>query len=141
MRQFVFWTGLSSFLAGLAVQCPPVFEYLRTSEQPGMLLRLFGVMAMFLGAALALCARDLKRRGSIVIWEGILRLGGFAILTGYGVFAKRGTPVALCGILDLIIGAIYLVALPRHLGVPLIDLLLDRPIRARPISNRHPKEL
>lgn len=127
MRQFVFWTGLSSFLAGLAVQFPVVFDSLDTSEQPGMLLRLFGIMAMFLGAVLVLCARDLKQRGSIVIWEGILRLGGFIILTGYGVFGGRGTPVTICGILDLLIGAIYLFALPRHLGVPLVDLLLDRP--------------
>jgi hypothetical protein len=126
LRQFVLWTGLSSFLAGLAVQFPVVFDHLHTSEPPGMLLRLFGVMAMFLGAALALCARDLKSRGSIVIWEGILRIGGFAVLTGYGVFGGRGIVIALCGILDLLIGVIYLFALPRHLGVPLIDLLLDR---------------
>lgn len=104
MRQFVFWTGLSSLVAGAAVQIPAVFDYLRTSERPGMLLRLFGAMAIFLGIMLAICSRDLKRRGSIVIWEGILRVCGFGILTGYWLFGGRGKMSAIFGVCDLIVG-------------------------------------
>lgn len=40
-----------------------------------MRVQLFGLIVMFLGAMLVLCTQDLKRRGSLVVWDGVLRIG------------------------------------------------------------------
>ena len=56
----------------------------------------------------------------------MLRLGGFSLMAGYGVLGDGGARVVVGGLFDLIVGAIYLVGLPRHLRVSLADLLLDR---------------
>ena len=106
MKNFVLWTGLISLFSGAALQFPGFSGLLMPSEPPGMLLHLFGLMAMFLGIMLLICSRDLERRGSIVIWEGVLRLGGFVVMTGFGVFGGGGISMALGGLFDLAIGAV-----------------------------------
>jgi hypothetical protein len=47
-------------------------------------------------------------------------------MTYFGLFGHAGVQVAMSGLFDLIVGATYLVWLPRHLKVSLVDLLLDR---------------
>jgi hypothetical protein len=126
MKQFIFWTGMLSLLAGAAFQFPALSSRLMPSEQPGMLMHVFGLMAMFQGVMLVFCARDLRNRGNLVAWEGILRGGGFAVMAGYGLFGDAGFLAVATGVFDLLIGIVYLVGLPRHLGIPLSDLLLDR---------------
>ena len=91
-----------------------------------MVTHLFGVIAVLTGVMLVLCSRDLKHRGTLVAWEGVLRLVGFGIMTGYGGLHNGGFPLILAGIFDGLVGVAYLVALPRHLGVSLKRLLLDR---------------
>jgi hypothetical protein len=49
----------------------------------------------------------------------------FLLLAGYGFFGSLGISMALVGIVDLIIGMIYLIGLPRSLGVKNTQLLLD----------------
>jgi len=70
-------------------------------------MHIFGSMAMFLGIMLMLCSRDLATRGTLVMWEGILRIGGFSIMAGYGLFGGVGLS-SVSGVIDLIFGAIYL---------------------------------
>ena len=81
---------------------------------------------MFIGATLIISSRDLARRGPIVAWEGVLRLGGFAAMAGYGIFGGGGLPMILAGLFDLVVGLIYLIGLPRHFSSPLLSILLDR---------------
>jgi hypothetical protein len=126
MKQFVFWTGMLSLVAGVAFQFPTIASRLMPSEQQGMLMHVFGLMAMFLGVMLAFCARDLRNRGNLVAWEGVLRLGGFAVMAGYGLFGGAGLLAVVTGTFDLLIGVVYLVGLPRHLGTTLTSLLLDK---------------
>ena len=94
-------------------------------------MHLFGLMAVFIGIMLMLCSRDLKRRGTLVLWEGLLRVGGFGIMAGYGLLGGAGPSVAATGLFDLAVGMIYLIALPKYLGVGLVDLLLDRSAAAQ----------
>jgi hypothetical protein len=130
MRKFVFWTGIANLLAGAALQFPSVSMKLMPPELTGIVTCLFGVIAVLTGAMLVLCSRDLKRRGTLVAWEGVLRLVGFAIMTGYGVLYHGGFPIALAGLFDGLIGVAYLVALPRYLSLSLTDLLLDRNVES-----------
>jgi hypothetical protein len=126
MRKFVFWTGMASVLVGAALQCPSVSMQFMPSDPTSIAAHLFGALAFCIGAMLVLCSRDLKHRGTLVAWDGVLRLVGFVIMTGYGVLCDGGFQIALLGLLDGLIGVAYLVALPRYLGVSLTDLLLDR---------------
>jgi hypothetical protein len=126
MRRFVFWTGVANVLAGIALQLASVSMKFIPTEATTMVPRLFGAIAFLTGAMLVLCSRDLKGRGTLVAWEGVLRLVGFVAMTGYGVLCHGGFPIALAGLLDGLIGVAYLYALPRHLGVSLASLVLDR---------------
>jgi hypothetical protein len=128
MRQFVFWTGMSSLGVGLGLQVQELAAFLMPSAEPGMLLHVSGLMAVFMGILLILCSRDLKQRGSLVLWEGVLRVSLFAVMGSYGLFGDGGVRLAMAGFGDLIIGVVYFVGLPRHLGASFLDLLLDRRI-------------
>jgi len=68
-------------------------------------------------------------RGSLVAWEGVLRIAGGAALMWYGIERDMGHAVTLAGAGDLLIGVIYLITLPRHLGVGLWTLLRDQAMR------------
>jgi hypothetical protein len=125
MRRFVFWTGASSLGVGLGLQFQGLAAYLMPSAEPGMLLHLSGLMAIFMGILLMLCSRDLKRRGSLVVWEGVLRVSLFVVMGSYGLLGDGGIRLAMAGFGDLTIGVVYLVGLPRHLGISFLDLLLD----------------
>ena len=129
MKQFVFWTGMISVVAGVAFQFPALSAQLLPSESPGMLMHVFGLMALFLGIMLVLSSRDLGSRGPLVAWEGVLRVGGFCAMAGYGLFGGAGMLAVASGVFDLMVGLVYLVGVPRHLGLTLADLLLDRGIR------------
>lgn len=126
MKPCVFWTGIVSVAAGLALQSTSIAPLLMPSAPPGMLIHLFGAMAVFLGIMLILCSRDLDNRAALVAWEGVLRLCGFGIMAGFGLFAGGGMQLVLAGFYDLVIGVAYLALLPRALGITLGDLLLDR---------------
>jgi hypothetical protein len=125
VRSFIFWTGLISVLAGAGLQFPIVAATLMPKEQPGMLLHMFGLMAIFLGVMLVISSRDLAHRAPMVVWEGILRTGGFLVMTGYGLWGGGGYLMIGSGFFDLVIGVAYIVWLPRHLGVSASALLLD----------------
>ncbi len=113
MRAFIFWTGIVNLVVGAAVQSTALAVLVLPSEQPGMMVQLFGAIVMFLGVMLVIRTREVKRRGSLVIWDGVPRIGLGVLMVGTGV-------------LDFTVGLIYLVGLPRYLQVSVYDLLLDR---------------
>ena len=47
-------------------------------------------------------------------------------MIGYRLLGGKGDAIAMTGVADFTVGLIDLVGLPRHLGVPLAILLLDR---------------
>jgi hypothetical protein len=105
-----------------------VASQMMPTEQFGMLMHVFGLMAVFIGVMLFLCSRDLKRRAPLVMWEGVLRLGGFSVMAGYGVWGGGGSMMIAAGLFDLVIGLIYLTRLPAYLGRSASEILLDRTI-------------
>lgn len=115
-----------SSLSGLCLQLPSIAKVSMPSEQPGLVMHLFAAMAVFLGIMLVLCSRDLPRRGALVAWEEVLRLIGCAFMVCFGLFSNAGVLAIISGIFDGAIGVAYLLLLPRHLGVNVLQLLLDR---------------
>jgi hypothetical protein len=47
-------------------------------------------------------------------------------MAGFGLFGGLGPAVVLLGVVDLIIGLVYLVGLPNALNTTAINILLDR---------------
>ena len=126
MKKFIFATGIISMILGVGLQFSAFSGILMPNEQPGMLLHIFGIVVIFFGIMLMFCTHDLNRRGNLVIWQGILRLGGFALMAWYGIFGNEGLQVAIGGSFDLIVGLAYIIGLPRYLNTSLINLMLDK---------------
>ena len=115
-----------SLISGCAVQFPAMASLVMPAESPGMVMHLFGATAAFLGVMLVFSARNLRTRGALVAWEGVLRLFGCAIMIYFGAFGDAGAKALAGGIFDGVVGLAYLVGLPKHLGASLADILLDR---------------
>ena len=133
MKAFVFWTGIVSILSGAGLQLPALSAYLTPGTPSGMLLHVFGPLAIFLGVMLQIYSRDLEHRGVLVAWEGVLRLAAGALMAAYGIIGDAGLVAAAAGLGDFTVGVIYLGWLPRHLGVSLVELLFDR---RSPVAHR-----
>jgi hypothetical protein len=126
MKQFVFWTGVYNILLGLGFFLRPLISFLRVPvPESGVWVQLPATMVIYLGVLLILCSRNLRSRASIVCWEGILRIAAFFLLASYGFFGGLGISMALVGIVDLVIGLIYLFGLPKSLEIKFAQLLTD----------------
>jgi hypothetical protein len=126
MKKFVFWTGIYNIVVGLVISCPWVVKLLGTPLPSSYFWLWFAaVLVIYLGILLVLCSRNLKGRASLVYWEGILRIVAFLLVAGFGVFGGLGPAITLLGIIDLAIGLVYLIGLPKALNTPPKNLLLD----------------
>lgn len=126
MPSFVKWTGLLSLLAGLAFFVPALPPPV-PGLPAGMATRLLGAEVALIGLLVVLCASDLRRRGALVAWVGVLRLV-VCVIMGMQAAASGDALLALGGLVDGAIGAVYLVGVPLHLGIRLTDLLRDRAV-------------
>ena len=126
MKQFVFLTGALGAMTGASLELPALTKLLMPLENSGLLMVLYGFIATFLGVMLVFCSRDLTHRGVLVIWEGILRISLAIIIVGYWLFSSVTVYLLLGGLFDLTVGILYLLWLPKHLCVSLIDLIFDR---------------
>lgn len=125
MSLFVTMTALYSIYAGVRAN----IRVYRASNLPppqAMTASVFGCMAVFIGVLLILCARNLDNRGSIVMWEGVLRLVAGGVMMYFTLKDTSGTMPRTRPLFDLIVGLIYVVALPIVLERPPLHLLLDR---------------
>lgn len=126
MKKFVFWTGIYNIVVALVISCPWVVQLLGVPLPLSYFWLWFAAaLVIYLGIALVLCSRNLKDRASLVYWEGILRIVSFFLTAGFGVFGGLGPAVTLLGIIDLAIGLVYLIGLPKALNTSAKNLLLD----------------
>ncbi len=126
MRKFVFWTGIYNIVVALTVACPWVAKLCGTPLPTSYFwLWLPSLFLIFLGILLVICSRNLKARAPLVYWDGILRIACFLLMAGFGVFGGLGAAITLLGIIDLAIGLVYLIGLPKALNTPPKNLLLD----------------
>jgi hypothetical protein len=133
MKKFVFWTGIYDLAVGIGFFFPALAQFLGV-QQPASLFFSWSpaLLTTFLGVMLILCSRSLSARGTVVYWEGILRIVGFFLLGWFGFIGGLGLAIGVMAIIDLAIGVMYLVGLPRALKMTHMDLLLDRRSAAGP---------
>jgi len=124
MKKFVFWTGVYNIVAGVGFFFPGIVRLLGVRlPEPDLWLWVVAATIIFSGIVLVLCSRNLATRAPLVYWEGFLRIAGFLLFGFLGDWAV--IPAAL-GIVDLLIGLVYFIGLPKALNTSAADLLLDR---------------
>lgn len=127
MQKFVFWTGIYNILLGVGFLIPSIPSLSGIQGTSSLFwLWLPAVLVIYLGILLILCSRDLNTRGTLVYWEGILRIFAFFLLTYFGFLGGLGIMLGIIGIVDLLIGLGYLIGLPRTLNKSHANLLLDK---------------
>jgi len=127
MRKFIFWTGVYNIIVGLGFLFPGFVNLLGVKlPMSNFWLWFPAVTVIYLGIILILCSRNLTARASLVYWEGILRIAGFLLLAGFGFWGGFGIIIGALGIVDLLIGLVYLIGLPKALNNTAANVLLDR---------------
>jgi hypothetical protein len=127
MQKFVFWTGVYNIFLGAGFLIPgfPALIGIETPDS-NFWLWLPAVLVIYLGILLILCSKNLHARGTLIYWEGILRVLVFFLLATFGFFGDLGFMLGVIGTVDLLIGLGYLIALPRALNTAPSNLLLDK---------------
>jgi hypothetical protein len=127
MSKFVFWTGVYNIIAGISFLFPGIVSLLGVKlPESNFWVWVVASTVIYVGIALVLCSRKLADRASLVYWEGILRVAGFFLFSGFGFLGDLGILPGILGIVDLLIGLVYLIGLPKTLHTTAANLLLDR---------------
>lgn len=127
MATFVFWTGIYNIVVALPFFFPRFMRALGIQTPASVFwTELIAFAVIYLGVALILCSRNLTARSPIVYWEGYLRIVAFLLLGWFGFWGGIGLLVGILGIIDLIIGLVYVFGLPATLNTTHGKLLLDR---------------
>jgi len=126
MQKFVFWSGVYTISLGVSFFIPGYLAFFGF-KTPDLYWTLnTGCFVTFVGAILIYASRNLKERAGIVYANAVLRILGFFMLTGFGLFGELGKIAALAGFIDLAIGLTYLLGLPNAQKKSQDDLLLDQ---------------
>lgn len=127
MKKFVFWTGIYDIAGGAFKILLVLAGYFGKVLPIGMLVcYTIAMVFIYLGVVLILCSRDLRSRASVVYWEGILRIFGFFLFAGFGFLGGMSIMLGIFGIMDLLIGLVYLIGLPKFLKTTAVNILLDK---------------
>ena len=128
MQKFVFWTGIYDIVMASTIACPWVVKMLGVPLPESYFWLWFAAaLVIDLGILLVLLfkepevesARDLLGRHTEI---GRVPPDGRFRLFGPGL----GPAVVLLGLVDLIIGLVYLVGLPRGVNTTAMNILLDK---------------
>ena len=127
-RRWVFWTGIFNIVAYSALLCPVTLKtFLSTSNGLGdalglggtvfsmpenvnhvIMINILGLLVVFLGIGLIMASLDIEKRAWFVFLEGLTRVFLFLFFLYYVLFSNAAQILLLFGIVDLIIGIIYM---------------------------------
>lgn len=125
MKNFVFWSGIYNAGLALTLTCPPVYRLLGLNVPTPLWGWLVAGFLAYTSAVLILAARNLRARAVFVYWESILRYIAAALLISAGLFGDMGLIAVPLGLGDLAIGLVYMIGLPKELGISHRALLYD----------------
>jgi hypothetical protein len=127
-RRWVFWTGIFNIVAYSALLCPVTLKiFISTSNGLGdalglggtvfsmpenvnhvIMINILGLVVVFLGIFLIMASLDIEKRAWFVFLEGFTRFFVFLFFLYYVLFSNAAQILLLFGIVDLIIGIIYM---------------------------------
>ena len=127
-RWWVFWTGIFNIVAYAPLLCPFTLKtFLGTSSGLGnalglggtvlsmpenvnhvIMINLLGLMVVFLGIFLIIASLEIEKRAWLVFWIGVTKIFVFLFFLYFVLFSSAAQILLLFGIIDLIIGIIYM---------------------------------
>jgi hypothetical protein len=127
-RWWVFWTGIFNIVAYAALLCPFTLKiFLNTSNGLSntvglggtalsmpenvnnvIMINILGLIVVFLGIFLIIASLDIEKRAWFVFWEGLTRIFVFLFFLYSVLYGSAAHILLLFGIVDLIIGIIYM---------------------------------
>lgn len=127
-RLWVFWTGIFNIVSYSALLCPVTLKiFINTSSGLGdalglggtvfsmpenvnhvIMINILGLLVVFLGLFLIMASLDIEKRAWFVFLEGLTRFFVFLFFLYYFLFSNAAQILLLFGIIDLIIGIIYM---------------------------------
>jgi hypothetical protein len=127
-RWWVFWTGIFNIVAYAPFLCPFTLKiFLGTStglsntlglggtvlSMPEninhvIMINVLGLIIVFVGIILIIASLDIEKRAWFVFWEGLIRIFVFLFFLYFVLFSSAAQILLLFGVIDLIIGIIYL---------------------------------
>ena len=72
------------------------------------MINILGLVVVFLGIFLIIASLDIEKRVWFVFWEGLTRIFVFLFFLYFVLFSSAAHILLLFGIIDLIIGIIYM---------------------------------
>jgi hypothetical protein len=126
MQKFTFWTGV--YNAGLAIFLlfPPLYRGVGLNICDPVWGWLIAGFLAFCAAVLILASRNLRQRAAFLYYESLLRYIAALVLVLAGLFGDVGLIAVPLGLGDLAIGLVYMIGLPKELGLSHSALLCDR---------------
>jgi len=127
-RWWVFWTGIFNIVAYAPLLCPFTLKsffgtttglsnalglggtVLSMPENVNhvIMINILGLIVVFLGIFLIIASLDIEKRAWFVFWEGLTRIFVFLFFLYFVLFSSAARILLLFGIIDLIIGIIYM---------------------------------
>ena len=126
MSPFVFWSGIYNAGLALFLLFPPLYRSLGLNFPAPFWGWLVGGFLAYTSATLILSSRNLSQRASYVYWEAFLRYIAALLLVPAGLFGDLGLIAVPLGLIDLAIGLVYMIGLPKELGLSHQVLLHDK---------------
>jgi len=125
MQKFTFWTGV--YNAGLAIFLlfPPLYRGVGLNICDPVWGWLIAGFLAFCAAVLILASRNLRQRAAFLYYESLLRYIAALVLVPAGLFGDVGLIAVPLGLGDLAIGLVYMIGLPKELGLSHRALLCD----------------
>lgn len=127
-RGWVFWTGIFNIVAYAPLLCPFTLKtFIGTStglsnalglggtvlSMPEnvnhvIMINILGLIIVFLGIILIIASLDIENRAWFVFWDGLARFFVFLFFLYFVLFSSGAQILLLFGVIDLIIGIIYM---------------------------------
>ena len=122
-QKFVFITAIFNFPIGLGM----IAQALYTPNPDTLSISVvLGAFIIFAGAALMWASTNLQSRAPLVVWNGLVRIVGFASVL---FTASIGTvPLAFIAIggMDSILALVYIIGSGKAIGIPFSKLIFGK---------------
>ena len=123
LSRFVYMAGIYNIGLAIGMAVPPVHRALGINIADPVLGQIIGGFLLFTVPVQLVGSRDLRTYGWLIYWEGILRWIAAFILIPYGFFGHMGIMAGVLGVVDFLIGAVFIFGLSHALSKTHADLL------------------
>lgn len=122
-QKFVFITAIFNFPIGIGLIAQALYAPNPDTLTISVVL---GAFIIFAGAALMWAAQNLQNRAPLVVWNGLVRIVGFASVLFTASIGTVPSAFLVIGGMDLILALIYIIGSSKATGIPFSKLLFGK---------------